>query len=446
MRAADGRRRAGRPGRQLEGPQLAGWLRRKSGPASGWQRGWCVLTGSQLAVFADKGGTRQLTLDLRGCTCRRSQAPPAPTGSGAPELELVTRERTHRLDAETAEHAERWLAALCAAVGSGPPGAAAGARRPGPAGSSAATAPTASSREPQVAQDARAWERGGGGGGAGSSAPVAPTAEDPQDAQSPEQVLERARQLVQRSQLQAAAAEAETQDVWVVVADEVALRDRPSHRGSSVVGKAVRGDRLQVGASREAWVWLENGSWAPIANGTRTYLVRAGEELREFMRGQPDALRPRAATNLSFEPRRCEGWMLKRGEVRHSWKCRYFVLSVTPAGSKLRYYEEGGVGQTPRKMLGTVSSSDCHAVRGLADGGLELTVVAGTVHNQPQARVRRKAGDGGGEEQGTRCMELLPVPSKVAHVPAGRPSLDGVPVDERQELAERWLQALEACF
>ena len=54
--AARRRRVGGRPGRVV-GPALAGWLRRKSGPASGWQRGWCVLTGGQLTWFDGKGGT-----------------------------------------------------------------------------------------------------------------------------------------------------------------------------------------------------------------------------------------------------------------------------------------------------------------------------------------------------------------------------------------------------
>ena len=78
------RRRAGRPGRMAAG--LAGWLRRKSGPA-GWQRGWCVLVGEQLTWFDDKGGVRQFTLELAGCVCQRSQAPMA---SADAELELVS--------------------------------------------------------------------------------------------------------------------------------------------------------------------------------------------------------------------------------------------------------------------------------------------------------------------------------------------------------------------
>ena len=80
-----GRRRAGRPGRVV-GPSLAGFLRRKSGPATGWQRGWCVLAGGQLTWFDDKGGVRQFTVQLASCTCKRSKAPMASTGA---ELEKI---------------------------------------------------------------------------------------------------------------------------------------------------------------------------------------------------------------------------------------------------------------------------------------------------------------------------------------------------------------------
>jgi hypothetical protein len=99
---------------QQHEPSLAGWLRRKSGPTTGWRREYCVLTGYQISWFEDQECNAQMmTFDLRGCVCRRSQAPVA---SGIAELELVASERTHRLDAETEEHAERWLAAMSKAT------------------------------------------------------------------------------------------------------------------------------------------------------------------------------------------------------------------------------------------------------------------------------------------------------------------------------------------
>jgi hypothetical protein len=128
--------------------------------------------------------------------------------------------------------------------------------------------------------------------------------------------------------------------------------------------------------------------------------------------------------------------MLKKGEVRQNWKCRYFVLTTGVSGSKLRYYEEGAANEVPRKHLGTIDFADCDSVSSAGDGSIEITVNAVSVHNKHQAR--RKAGD---HKQGniTRKFEIIPVPFKVAHVSAGRPCLD--PDEERLELAERWLQA-----
>jgi hypothetical protein len=258
-RRAAGRRRAGRPGRVV-GPSLAGFLRRKSGPATGWQRGWCVLAGGQLTWFDDKGGARQFTLQLAGCACKRSQAPMASTGS---ELELVAPDRTYRLDAESMEHAERWLVALCEATGAG--GGAGGGAAGTTAGSTATAACTATATATDVTS----------GLGPSSRSSDQTQAHGLPDTSVDERVLlERARYLVQRTQ-QAQQEEFVVDaraDVFAVVVDEVALRNRPSHRGSVVVGKAVRGDRLHVQATQDAWARLDNNNWTEITNGARLHL------------------------------------------------------------------------------------------------------------------------------------------------------------------------------
>jgi hypothetical protein len=165
-----------------------------------------------------------------------------------------------------------------------------------------------------------------------------------------------------------------------------------------------------------------------------------GSELRDFLQLQPEALRPRQATTINFQPGKFEGWMLKKGEVRHSWKCRYFVLNTGRSGSKLRYYEEGAADEVPRKHLGTIDFADCYSVSSKGDGSIELTVNAVSVHNKHQAR--RKAG--GQQDISTRQFEVIPVLSKVAHVSSGRPCLD--PDEERLELAEHWLKACSAAL
>lgn len=132
--------------------------------------------------------------------------------------------------------------------------------------------------------------------------------------------------------------------------------------------------------------------------------------------------------------------MLKKGEVRHSWKCRYFVLNTGRSGSKLRYYEEGAADEVPRKHLGTIDFADCYSVSSKGDGAIELTVNAVSVHNKHQAR--KNAGSQ--QEITARQFEVVPVLSKVAHVSSGRPCLD--PDEERLELAERWLKAFSAAL
>ena len=360
------RRRAGRPGRVV-GASLAGWLRRKGGPA-GWQRGWCVLVGEQLTWFDDKGGARQFTLELAGCVCQRSQAPMA---SANAELELVSPGRTYRLEAESIEDAERWLVALCkatdaaasaaaaaaaAAAGSGGGGARGCARgcddddehrRIERFGSELAAntdgsqtgAPASTPRErqrpeqhvepsgsspfvarldgsPRRPSDIRAGRAdhhhrhdaagaAGAGGGAtaaaatadsadragGSGATVTADAADDDnhhptstpsdetqtllDASDGAQLLQRARQLVERTQ-QANQEEVVLDDrpgVVVVVVDEVPMRNRPSHRGSVVVGRAFRGDRLHVQATDSNWMCFDNNSWAEISNGMYSHLA-----------------------------------------------------------------------------------------------------------------------------------------------------------------------------
>ncbi len=176
--------------------------------------------------------------------------------------------------------------------------------------------------------------------------------------------------------------------------------------------------------------------------GSQTFLVPE-RELHDFLQLQPNALRPRQATTINFQPGKFEGWMLKKGEVRQSWKCRYFVLTTGISGSKLRYYEEGAAHEVPRKHLGTIDFADCYSVSSAGDGSIEIIVNAVSVHNKHQARPRRKAGDQQ-QESSTRKFEVIPVASKVAHVSSGRPCLD--PDEQRLELAERWLQACSAAM
>lgn len=160
--------------------------------------------------------------------------------------------------------------------------------------------------------------------------------------------------------------------------------------------------------------------------------------LSEFLQRYPNALRPRQATTISVRPGQFEGWMMKKGEVRQNWKCRYFVLTTSGSGSKLRYYEEGSANETPRAHLGTIDFAHCCSVSSPGDGCIELTVRR--VHNKKQPARKKAAGQE--PETSTRTFELIPVPSKVAHVSSGRPCLD--PTEERLELAERWLQACSA--
>lgn len=399
-------------------PQRAGVLQRRSGFATGWQSSWCVLgPGRQLGVFDGKGGVRQALVDLaaEGCVCRRSEAP----GARATELELLTSERTHRLGAETDELCELWLAALREAIAGG---SAAAAPVVGGASAGAAAAPVV--------------------GGVGASL------EDEDD----EALMARARQLVRDAAHHMPAPEpapALAANVYVVVVDAVALRAKPSVRGSAVVGTALRGERLQVVAVRDGWAYVEGDTprWAAVANGRQSCLVRAGEELRAHLEQHPGATRPRQATVLAAETHLFQGWMLKKGAVRQSWKCRWFVLENSHKGPKLRYYEEGSEHSTPHRLCGTIDLRACHAVRPADGAGLELEVEAETVHQQAGGR-KRAAAVGALEQQQERQLklrtfELFPVAEFVESLPVGMPKLGDA--EDRTDLMGNWLDAIDSC-
>ncbi len=246
------------------GPALAGFLRRRSGPATGWQRGWCVLAGGQLTWFDDKGGVRQFTLQLADCACKRSQAPTASTGA---ELELITPDRTHRLVAESMEHTEQWLAALCEATGAGGGAASSAAAGSTDAANAAATAATAAATAAATGPDMSSV------GPSSRSSDQTQALGLPETSVDERVLLERARYLVQRTQQAKHEVVDARADVFTVVVDEVALRNHPSHRGSVVIGKAVRGDRLHVQATQEAWARLDNNSWTEITNGARSQMA-----------------------------------------------------------------------------------------------------------------------------------------------------------------------------
>ena len=76
-------------------------------------------------------------------------------------------------------------------------------------------------------------------------------------------------------------------DTWVVVVPEVTLRDFPGVRNSKIRGKAYKGDRFKVTATRNGFLQISHQGelkWALSGRGTKANLVRAGAELGEYNR------------------------------------------------------------------------------------------------------------------------------------------------------------------
>ena len=97
------------------GRRHEGWLMRRRGPRSSWDRRWLRLDGAGLATFDRQGGSRQDFLALRDLLeARHSQAPGSVQSDQ--ELEVLSRERTWRLRASSSTEMEAWIHALRSAI------------------------------------------------------------------------------------------------------------------------------------------------------------------------------------------------------------------------------------------------------------------------------------------------------------------------------------------